>query len=233
MSLAVARMITPMVAAYFLQGARRGRPCRRPWMDRYMAVLHWSLDTDEGRGLSREHRRATRTTGHRRAALAARLRDHRIWMIGVGAWSPAADRFDRHFAADGILPHAEQRLQRHPDRDGARHHAQADRSRYRTEVREHPGEGPETKNVLQRIFEGKALMVMLKEDRTKTSKEFENELDAAPPADSRRARVLPEHAGNGRRWSGTGRPISVMLTGTDSALLHDQTAAKLVEEMKG
>ncbi len=46
-SLLVARMITPMVAAYFLapQGSREHGG--GAWMDRYMTVLHWSLDTSK------------------------------------------------------------------------------------------------------------------------------------------------------------------------------------------
>ena len=44
LSLAVARMITPMVAAYFLE-PHGEREHGEGWlMDKYMAVLHWSLD---------------------------------------------------------------------------------------------------------------------------------------------------------------------------------------------
>lgn len=44
MSLAVARMITPMLAAYFLQAKGHAEHGEGPWMDRYMNLLHWSLD---------------------------------------------------------------------------------------------------------------------------------------------------------------------------------------------
>ncbi len=44
MSLAVARMITPMMAAYFLQSKGHGAHGEGKWMDRYMRVLRWSLD---------------------------------------------------------------------------------------------------------------------------------------------------------------------------------------------
>ena len=44
-SLLVARMITPMVAAYFLTSHGQEEHGGGRWMDRYMAVLHWSLDT--------------------------------------------------------------------------------------------------------------------------------------------------------------------------------------------
>ena len=44
MSLAVARMITPMLAAYFLQAKGHAEHGEGPWMDRYMNLLNWSLD---------------------------------------------------------------------------------------------------------------------------------------------------------------------------------------------
>ncbi|WP_271439645.1 efflux RND transporter permease subunit [Pontixanthobacter luteolus] len=44
MSLAVARMITPMLAAYFLQSKGHAEHGEGPWMDRYMRILNWSLD---------------------------------------------------------------------------------------------------------------------------------------------------------------------------------------------
>ncbi len=45
MSLAVARMITPMVAAYFLKAKGHAVHGEGPMMNRYMKVLRWSLDT--------------------------------------------------------------------------------------------------------------------------------------------------------------------------------------------
>jgi multidrug efflux pump subunit AcrB len=44
-SLLVARMITPMVAAYFLKAHGHAEHGGGPWMDRYMKILTWSLDT--------------------------------------------------------------------------------------------------------------------------------------------------------------------------------------------
>ncbi|KEO85891.1 transporter [Erythrobacter sp. JL475] len=45
MSLAVARMITPLMAAYFLSAKGAGAHGEGPLMDRYMQVLSWTLDT--------------------------------------------------------------------------------------------------------------------------------------------------------------------------------------------
>ena len=47
MSLAVARMITPMIAAYFLKAHGIAEHGTGPWMDRYLKVLHWSLDSSK------------------------------------------------------------------------------------------------------------------------------------------------------------------------------------------
>ena len=44
MSLAVARMITPMLAAYFLEAKGHATHGEGKWMERYMRVLSWSLD---------------------------------------------------------------------------------------------------------------------------------------------------------------------------------------------
>jgi multidrug efflux pump subunit AcrB len=45
MSLAVARMVTPLMAAYFLESKGHAQHGEGPLMDRYMAVLGWTLDT--------------------------------------------------------------------------------------------------------------------------------------------------------------------------------------------
>ncbi|MEM9501120.1 MAG: efflux RND transporter permease subunit [Pseudomonadota bacterium] len=45
MSLAVARMITPLMAAYFLRADGHAKHGEGPWMDRYMRVLAWTLNT--------------------------------------------------------------------------------------------------------------------------------------------------------------------------------------------
>ncbi|MCA1661685.1 MAG: efflux RND transporter permease subunit [Novosphingobium sp.] len=51
LSLLVARMITPMVAAYFLHAKGHASHGEGPMMDRYMRVLHWSLDTRRAKQL--------------------------------------------------------------------------------------------------------------------------------------------------------------------------------------
>src|SRR5690606_26753749 len=51
MSLAVARMITPMVAADFLQAKGHAAPGEGKMMDRCMAVLSWTLESDKARAI--------------------------------------------------------------------------------------------------------------------------------------------------------------------------------------
>ncbi|MEO0870549.1 MAG: efflux RND transporter permease subunit, partial [Pseudomonadota bacterium] len=49
MSLAVARMVTPLMAAYFLASKGHSAHGEGPMMDRYMRVLNWTLDTGKMR----------------------------------------------------------------------------------------------------------------------------------------------------------------------------------------
>ncbi|EAQ28437.1 hypothetical protein NAP1_12598 [Erythrobacter sp. NAP1] len=61
MSLAVARMVTPLMAAYFLKAKGHGAHGEGPMMDRYMAVLGWTLD----RGKMRNRREALESPRNR------------------------------------------------------------------------------------------------------------------------------------------------------------------------
>ncbi|MFZ2995708.1 efflux RND transporter permease subunit [Sphingobium sp.] len=76
MSLAVARLITPMIAAYFLKAHGEASHGEGWLMDRYMAVLHWSLDDR----VAKERR----ARGGWRNRLVATFRDHRVWTVGIG-----------------------------------------------------------------------------------------------------------------------------------------------------
>ena len=57
MSLAVARMITPMVAAYFLEAKGTSAHGEGIWMERYMRILSWSLDRGKMLQVRTEHSR--------------------------------------------------------------------------------------------------------------------------------------------------------------------------------
>ena len=224
-SLAVARMITPMIAAYFLKAHGHAEHAGGPIMDRYIRVLHWSLDTDAADAYRDAHRSADGRLPFL-SHLAARLRDHRIWMMGIGAAALALT----------VLLFATRPMEFFPTQDN-------DFSRITIE--QVPGttikqteaitdqvtallaRQPEVKNYLERISEGSGrVLLMFKDGKARTSQQFENDLtpqlQAIPDA-----RITFQSSQGG---SGTGRPISVMLAGSNPDLLED-TASKLVEQM--
>jgi multidrug efflux pump subunit AcrB len=197
MSLAVARMITPMIAAYFLKSTGMAEHGEAGWIDRYMKILRWSL-------------------GHRR------------WMMGIGALALALT-----IALFIILP-----KQFFPDGD-------TDFSRVRIEMvpgttlertREISSEAaaiiekqPEVETALQSVREGSAsIFITLKEDRARTSQKFEEDLT---PLLTKIADARVTFQANGPGGGGSGRDVSVMLSGSDPKKL-DETAATLVEQMK-
>jgi len=77
MSLFVARMITPLIAAYFLRSHGTQDHASGKAMNGYLRVLRWSLDTRRA-----DAYRAANPG--RRGRFLAWFRDHRVWMVGVG-----------------------------------------------------------------------------------------------------------------------------------------------------
>jgi multidrug efflux pump subunit AcrB len=77
MSLLVARMITPLIAAYFLRSHGQQPHADFRWMHAYLRVLRWSLDTSKAQAyrLSRP--------GFAGKVLSL-FRDHRLYMVGAG-----------------------------------------------------------------------------------------------------------------------------------------------------
>ena len=228
MSLVVARMITPMVAAYFLQAHGHAEHAGGPWMDRYLAVLHWSLDTSKARAF-REARRSPDGRLSLGMRLRARLRDHRIWMIGaaalaliltglIGRWMPM-EFFPTQNADNTTVA-----IEMVPGTTLARTQAVSD------QVRQILLGHADVENIYQSTQEGSGrLMVMLRKKREKTSTEIESELlpKFQQIPDARITIQAAQNQGSG----GTGRPISVMLSGSDPVVL-EHTAATLIEQMK-
>jgi multidrug efflux pump subunit AcrB len=219
-SLLVARMITPMIAAYFLKAHGEADHGNGPWMQRYMRVLEWSLDT-------------AAVTAYRerfpRRWFRARLRDHRLWMMGVATGALAFT-----VVLFMVIP-----SQFFPETDG-------DFSRITIEMV--PGttieqterkvdevlalvqDEPEIAVALERINEGNGrIFLELKRDRKRSSIEFERALmpRLQKVAD---ARVNFMKQNGGGPGGGSGRAISVMLSGSDPDLLQ-KTAQTLVEQM--
>ena len=77
MSLLVARMITPLVAAFFLRSQGKQPHAAWKWMDYYLNTLNWSLDTRKAEAYRGEHPGAWGWT-------KSLFRDHRMYMVGVG-----------------------------------------------------------------------------------------------------------------------------------------------------
>src|SRR5215216_2320991 len=64
MSLLVARMITPLVTAYFLRSHGVQPHAAFKWMDLYLKVLNWSLDTSKAHALLARLPKAPRNVGY-------------------------------------------------------------------------------------------------------------------------------------------------------------------------
>ena len=156
-----------------------------------------------------------------------RTRDHRFWMfgIGIGALGATALLFmalPQQFQPTTDEDTSQLRIEMVPGTTIEQTEVVADRV---TEIIEAQ---PEVGRVLERINEGSArLFIVLKPDREVASYEFERrvmpELQQVPDA---RISFASQSGGGG-----TGRDISVMLTGSDPELL-DSTAQTLVEQMR-
>ena len=199
MSLAVARMISPMIAAYFMKAKGEADHATGPMMDRYVQLLEWSL-----------------------------INRWKMVMVGVGAFVAMIGMFF-------ILP-----AQLFPNSDVDFSIGQIDMvpgtTLQRTEevaarVADILDEQPEVDVALQNIREGDVTIFMgLRKERERTSQEFERDV-------AQLFKEIPDAQVSFRDFTtpgggGTGRAISVMLSGSDPELL-DRTAATLVEQMKG
>ena len=228
LSLAVARMITPMVAAYFLHAHGTAEHGGGRMMARYLKVLHWSLD-ESGADAYRAGKLAERGRLGLGQKFAAYLRDHRVWMLGVGAGAMALTVvlfavLPQEMFPDTNSDFTKVNIDLVPGTTIAQTEAVADNVANILRKR------PEAHNVFERINEGNArVFVVLAKDRKITTSQFEREMTPAMQKIPD-ARVAFQSLDSG--GSGTGRAISVMLSSSNPQLLDD-TAAKLVEQMKG
>jgi len=331
-SLLVARMITPMIAAYFLKAHGHAEHGGGRWMDFYLRALAWSIDRTEadrrlaalgprpafhwhhgligtllfglvllgflagagaviggviavvpqlidmnwwagqfgilpdalarvlafvvllvclvlvlalafvagvlaGRGVALGTGAISHLFGHgfhdwfvqRRARFAARLIDHRVWMIGTGAGALAMTGLLAMNLPGQFFPNADSdfsliRVQMVPGTTLAQTESVIDaiaaRMRREQEV--------ELAFEVVREAEGTVRLVF-RDDRARSSLEFEREmapvLQQFPDA---RVNFQDLQGGGG----GTGRPITVMLSGSDNAVL-ERAAGVLAEQMRG
>jgi multidrug efflux pump subunit AcrB len=161
--------------------------------------------------------------------MTARFYDHRVWMLAIGWFS-----FLMTIMLFGQIP---AQFQPTIDDENSRVEIEtvpgttlAETKRIVNSVAARLNEEPEVERLLERtrLGETSSIFVKLREDRARTSIEFERELGPVlaqiPDA---RVRFQSQSAG-----FGSGRDMTVMLAGSDPVLL-DRTATQLVEQMKG
>ncbi|MFO1255165.1 MAG: efflux RND transporter permease subunit [Sphingomonadaceae bacterium] len=162
--------------------------------------------------------------------LQARLFDHRIWMLGIGFLSlilsgVLAVNIPAQLFPDVNEETSQVAIEMVPGTTLKQTEAVVDAVSALVVNR------PEVKQIQQRVREGNGrLFISLKKDRKKTSQEFEREL--TPVLQQIPDARVTFQSFNGVGPGGIGRPISVMLTGSDSEEL-EKAAATLVEQMKG
>ncbi|MEO6360579.1 MAG: efflux RND transporter permease subunit [Sphingomicrobium sp.] len=221
MSLLVARMITPLMAAYFLKSHGVQEHASGKWMQKYLGLLRWSLDTSKAEAYRQHH------PGFG-AAVWSLFRDHRVWMVGagLGAFIIQAVLFmtlSMSFQPPLNLDFSTVRVGLPPGVTLKQTETVADRAAAIIQA------DPAVDRVFQRVFVGAGFLnIVLKKDRTVTSTEFERNLGpklAAIPD----ARVNFQSQGDGGPGGG-GRDIVLYLGGNDPELLQ-ATANKIADEM--
>jgi len=221
MSLLVARMITPLIAAYFLRSHGQQPHAAWKWMDLYLRVLHWSLDT------TKAHAYRLRHSGFGGKLMSLRY-DHRMYMVGAG--------FGALFLSVVLfatLPMTFQPATNQDDSDvnfslapGATlKQSEAVADRIAAILRPQP----EVERVYERINVGSGhVSAVLRKGRKKTSTEFERSL--APQLASIPDARASFQSQNGGGPSNDSRDIMLYLGGEDPVSLN-ATAEKIADEM--
>ena len=228
MSLAVARMITPMIAAYFLKSSGSAEHGEGPLMDKYMNLLRWSLDSSKSAAIKQELNSTKGRFGNYLRRILARRHDHRFWMMGVGLMSLLTTigimaSLPFQFFPTGNEDFSRVRIEMVPGTTLERTREITSEAAVIIEAQ------PEVKTALQSIREGGAsIFITLHDERARTSQKFEEDLT---PQLTKIADARVTFQANGPGGGGSGRDVSVMLSGSDPKKL-DETAAILVEQMK-
>ena len=160
--------------------------------------------------------------------IVARRHDHRFWMMGVGFLSLVATVIllivlPKQFFPDGNADFSRVRIEMVPGTTLERTREVANEAASIIEKQ------PEVRTALQSVREGGAsIFITLHEDRARDSQTFEEDLT---PMLTKIADARVTFQANGPGGGGSGRDVSVMLSGSDPQKLDD-TAAILVEQMK-
>jgi multidrug efflux pump subunit AcrB len=218
MSLLVARMITPLIAAYFLR-AKGIQPHASGWaMDKYLGLLKWSLDT------SKAHDYAARKPGLWGKLKSLRF-DHRMAMVGVGLGALVLTgvllaTLKMSFQPPLNLDFSQVNITMPPGATLQQTEEVADRAASVV------ARDADVEHVFERIYVGSGyLNIVLKRDRQKTSTEFERSL-APALANIPDARVNFQSQNGG--GPGGGRDIMLYLGGEDPVKL--QAAANAIAD---
>ena len=158
----------------------------------------------------------------------ARFRDHRMWIMGIGLLSFMATigmfmSLPSQFFPTTNSDFSRVRIEMLPGTTIEQTETVAD------QVADIINRQSETLTALESIREGNAsIFITLKKDRERSSIDYERDLtpQLAQIPDARVS--FMSQSGGG----GTGRDISIMLSGSDPVLLN-QTASKVVDEMSG
>ena len=216
-SLAVARLITPMVAAFFLKSHGPAAHGDNMMMRKYVAMLDWSLDTRKALAFK------ARNTGWKRW-LAFTL-DHRFWIVGMGALSfgltiLAFSQLQFVFQPTINTDYSQVKVEMVPGSTLKQTENVVD------EVSALLRTAPEVAAAFGEVNIGEAsIYVTLNKKRARTSVEFERDM-AGKLRTVADARVTFQSQGGG-----LGRDVTLMLAGSDPTLVT-KTANKIVEEMK-
>ncbi|HEX6073122.1 MAG TPA: efflux RND transporter permease subunit [Sphingomicrobium sp.] len=221
MSLLVARMITPLVAAYFLRSHGVQPHAAWKWMDVYLKVLKWSLDT------TKAHAYRLRHPGFF-GWMKSLFRDHRMAMVGAGLATLLLSgvlfgTLSMTFQPPLNLDFTAANITLPPGTTLKQTEAVADH------VADIVKKDPDVDRVFERVRVGTGRVnIVLKKDREKTSTEFERSL--APTLAAIPDARVSFQSQNGGGPSGDSRDIMLYLGGEDPEKLN-ATANKIAEEM--
>jgi multidrug efflux pump subunit AcrB len=222
MSLLVARMITPLVAAYFLRSHGKQPHAAFKWMDIYLGILKWSLNTEKAHDYRERHPGFF-------GKVKSLVFDHRFYMVGAGLGTLAISGL--LFATLSMTFQPPQNL----DFSMINVTLPPGATLQQTEaVIDHVASivrpDHEVSSVYERINVGSGrVIVVLNKKRTRTSTEFERSY-APTMAAVPDARVSFQSQGGGGPDS-NGRDIMLYLGGDDPQKLL-ATANKIAEEMQ-
>ena len=212
-SLAVARLITPLLAAYFLKSHGMEEHGGR-FLNAYLRVLRWTIDTRKSQSVKAGGRR-----------WRARVYDHRIWVMGLAAVTMVLTIVSFATLEFITIPPEDQSFSQvqiaMPPGTTLDNTVRAADEASLILHRE-----PDVRDVFEDVNVGDgSIFVVLDKDRNRTSVQFERETGPklAAIAD---ARVTFQS-----QTSGFGRDVTVMLAGSDPVLV-ERTARQVVEEMR-